>query len=88
VPHIFAANTDDLFFAQGLVAAQDRLRQMEIWRRTGRGELAEVLGAGYIERDRYPCRGQWLPSVWSGSELPSRAPLPSKSSSNTRGMVR
>jgi penicillin amidase len=53
VPHIFAANMDDLFFAQGLVAAQDRLYQMEIWRRTGRGELAEVLGASYIERDRF-----------------------------------
>src|SRR5262245_8076646 len=25
VPHIYAKNADDLFFAQGLVAAQDRL---------------------------------------------------------------
>jgi|YNPMSStandDraft_1061717.scaffolds.fasta_scaffold02788_3 penicillin amidase len=53
VPHIFASNTEDLFFAQGLVAAQDRLYQMEIWRRTGRGELAEALGAEYVERDRF-----------------------------------
>src|SRR4051812_9904474 len=28
VPHIFAANADDLFFAQGFIQAQDRLFQM------------------------------------------------------------
>lgn len=53
VPHIFARNQADLFFAQGLVAAQDRLYQMEIWRRTGAGELAEVLGPEYVARDRF-----------------------------------
>ena len=31
------ASTDDLFFAQGYVMAQDRLWQMEMWRRGGRG---------------------------------------------------
>ena len=30
VPHIYASNLDDLFFAQGFVQAQDRLWQMEI----------------------------------------------------------
>lgn len=53
VPHIFAETQDDLFFAQGFVAAQDRLWQMEIWRRTGEGKLAEVLGPGAVERDRF-----------------------------------
>jgi penicillin amidase len=52
VPHIYAQTEEDLFFAQGFVAAQDRLYQMDIWRRTGRGELAAVFGEGYIERDR------------------------------------
>ena len=52
VPHIYAENTEDLFFAQGFVAAQDRLYQIDIWRRTGRGELAEVFGEGYLDRDR------------------------------------
>ena len=37
VPHIYAQNTDDLFFAQGYVMAQDRLWQMEMWRRAARG---------------------------------------------------
>src|SRR3712207_7641392 len=32
VPHIYARNADDLFFAQGFVAAQDRLFQLELWR--------------------------------------------------------
>ena len=53
VPHIYAQNTDDLFFAQGFVAAQDRLWQMEMWRRTGEGRLSEILGASAMERDKF-----------------------------------
>jgi penicillin amidase len=53
VAHIYAQTVDDLFFAQGFVAAQDRLWQMEIWRRTGEGKLAEILGQSAIERDRF-----------------------------------
>ena len=37
VPHIYAENDDDLFFAQGYVMAQDRLWQMEMWRRWHEG---------------------------------------------------
>jgi penicillin amidase len=44
VPHIRAGNEADLFFAQGYVHAQDRLWQMEMNRRIGRGELAGILG--------------------------------------------
>lgn len=53
VPHIYAANQHDLFFAQGFVAAQDRLFQMEMWRRQGEGRLAEVLGPQAVQRDRF-----------------------------------
>ncbi len=52
VPHIYAESQPDLFFAQGYVAAQDRLFQMEMWRRQGEGRLAEVLGPAAVERDR------------------------------------
>jgi penicillin amidase len=52
VAHIYAKSQHDLFFAQGFVAAQDRLYQIEIWRRTGTGELAEVFGSESVERDR------------------------------------
>ncbi len=44
VPHIFAKNTPDLFFTQGYVQAQDRLWQMEFFRRTASGRLAEIFG--------------------------------------------
>lgn len=53
IPHIYAETQEDLFFAQGFVAAQDRLFQMEIWRRTGEGRLAEVVGSKAVERDRF-----------------------------------
>ena len=52
VPHIYAKTQHDLFFAQGYVAAQDRLWEMDMWRRQGEGRLSEVLGPAYVERDR------------------------------------
>ena len=52
VPHIYAQSADDLFFAQGYVMAQDRLWQMEVWRRTGEGRLSEILGPSALPRDR------------------------------------
>jgi penicillin amidase len=51
VAHIYAADAHDLFFAQGFVAAQDRLFQMELWKRAGQGRLAEILGPAAVERD-------------------------------------
>jgi len=51
VAHIYAQNQHDLFFAQGFVAAQDRLFQMELWKRSGQGRLAEVLGPSALLRD-------------------------------------
>jgi penicillin G amidase len=53
IAHIYAETQDDLFFAQGFVAAQDRLWQMDMWRRAGEGKLAEVLGPRAVERDRF-----------------------------------
>jgi penicillin amidase len=53
IAHIYAETQDDLFFAQGFVAAQDRLWQMDLWRRVGEGKLAEVLGPRAVERDRF-----------------------------------
>src|SRR5205809_5893529 len=52
VPHIYATNADDLFFAQGFVQAQDRLFQIDLWKRGTSGHLAEVLGPDYLESDR------------------------------------
>jgi penicillin amidase len=52
VPHIYAQNVDDLFFAQGYVMGQDRLWQLEMWRRQREGRLSEILGPETVERDR------------------------------------
>ncbi|HJX91071.1 MAG TPA: penicillin acylase family protein [Pyrinomonadaceae bacterium] len=43
IPYIDAKNDEDLYFAQGYVTAQDRLWQMDLFRRNARGELSEVL---------------------------------------------
>ncbi len=53
VPHIFAKTAHDLFFLQGYVTAQDRLFQMDIYRRTGEGKLAEAVGEPGLESDRF-----------------------------------
>ena len=42
VPHIFANSERALFFGNGYAIAQDRLWQMERYRRDGRGEMAEI----------------------------------------------
>jgi penicillin G amidase len=52
IPHIQAANMDDLLEAQGFVVAQDRLWQMDMARRAAAGELAELLGPGVVEHDK------------------------------------
>ena len=59
VAHISAHNQDDLFFAQGFVQAQDRLFQMDLWRRSVQGRLSEVLGSNFIERDAMTRRVQF-----------------------------
>jgi penicillin amidase len=53
IPHIYASNAHDLFFAQGYVHAQDRFWQMEFWRRIGSGRLSEVLGESALGQDRF-----------------------------------
>lgn len=52
VPHIYAADSDDVFLAQGWNAARDRLWQIDLWRRRGLGELAAAFGEDYVEQDR------------------------------------
>ena len=69
VPHIYADNTDDLFFAQGFVQAQDRLWQMDMYRRAGEGRLAEIMGEQWVEHDRsarlLKYRGPWTEEEFS-----------------------
>lgn len=53
VPHIYAANSHDLFFAQGYVHAQDRFWQMDFWRHIGSARLSEMFGEKQIGTDRF-----------------------------------
>ena len=59
VPHIYAGNRDDLFVAQGLVQAQDRLFQIDLWRRASQGRASEILGANFVDRDAMTRRIQY-----------------------------
>jgi penicillin amidase len=52
VPHLYARNAHDLFFAQGYVHAQDRLWQMEFNRSLGGGRLAALFGEGALDIDK------------------------------------
>ena len=53
VVRVKAESLEDLFFAQGVVHAQERLWQMEFQRRVGQGRLSEVLGEATLEEDRF-----------------------------------
>ena len=53
IPHIFAEREEDAMFALGFAHAQDRLWQMEMNRRVAAGRLAEILGSGALETDRF-----------------------------------
>lgn len=53
VPHIYAQNEADLFFAQGYVHAQDRFWQMEFWRHQSQGRLSEMLGEQTLGIDKF-----------------------------------
>lgn len=51
VPHIFARDSHDAYYALGVAHAQDRLWQMEITRRALRGRLSEFLGEAGLDSD-------------------------------------
>lgn len=52
IPYIEAKNDSDLYYAQGYATAQDRLWQMDLYRRVARGETAELFGKTVLEEDR------------------------------------
>ncbi|QHT68935.1 penicillin acylase family protein [Rhodocytophaga rosea] len=56
VPHIFAENNYDLYFAQGYVTAMHRLWQMEFQTHAAAGRISEIVGERALELDRYSRR--------------------------------
>ncbi len=53
VPHIYAQDKADAFFGLGYVHAQDRLWEMEVWRRITQGRFAEIFGEQAVNGDIY-----------------------------------
>lgn len=52
VPHIYAKNDHDLYFAQGYIMAKHRLWQMDFQVRAAAGRLSEVIGPDALDFDR------------------------------------
>jgi len=52
IPHIRAGSAEDMVEAQGYVMAQDRLWQMDLLRRVGRGQLSEIFGPALLSIDK------------------------------------
>lgn len=72
VPQIYADTADDLFRAQGYVAAQDRFFEMDLRRHITAGRLAELVGADGLATDRVIRTMGWRRVA--EAELPKLAP--------------
>ena len=74
VPTIEAATSEDLWFAQGLVTAGERLFQIELTLRAATGRLSEVFGETTYEQDRFTRTvglhraGERLAASWSDAD--------------------
>ncbi len=52
IPHVFAANDHDLYFAQGYITAMHRLWQMEFLTHVAAGRVSEIVGEQAITFDK------------------------------------
>jgi len=71
VPQIYADSSQDLFRAQGYVAAQDRFFEMDLRRHITAGRLAEMVGQDGVQTDRVIRTMGWR--TVAEAELPSLA---------------
>lgn len=51
IPHIYAKNEHDLYMVTGYLMAQDRLWQMDLFRRITLGRLSEIFGEDFVDTD-------------------------------------
>jgi penicillin G amidase len=61
VPNVHAANDADLWKGVGFAIAQDRLVQLELFRRATEGHLAEILGPDRLQSDIVARRDYYTP---------------------------
>jgi penicillin amidase len=52
VPHVYARDAEDVWFAAGYLQARERLWQMELYRRAASGRLSELFGEVTLPADR------------------------------------
>lgn len=52
IPHIYAQSEKDAYFALGYLHAQERLAQLELYKRLGTGRFAEMVGKAGIASDK------------------------------------
>ena len=53
VPHVRASSDHDLWFGQGFCHGQDRLWQLDVYRRVVSGRLSEIAGPDGLTLDRF-----------------------------------
>ncbi len=69
VPQIYADHAEDLFEAQGYVAAQDRFYEMDFRRHLAAGRLAELFGESQVKADAYVRTLGWRRTAEAELEL-------------------
>ncbi len=75
IPHIQAASARDAFFGQGFCMGQDRLFQIELYRRMAHGTSAAMLNKGLLGRDRLNRRmgfGRYAALEWEAQSDQAR----------------
>ncbi len=72
VSQITASNISDASFEMGKILAQDRLWQMEMSRRSARGQLAEILGPSAVKSDEETLKRAYTDSEYAAmfAQLP------------------
>jgi len=66
VPAVYGANMDGAWWGAGYAMAQDRLFQLELFRRATTGRLAEILGESYLDTDIASRRDYYTPAELDG----------------------
>jgi penicillin amidase len=74
VPHVFASNTYDIYFAQGFLTARHRLWQMEFQTHVAAGRVSEIIGAKAVEFDRKQRRNGLLLGAEQSLQMMRRNP--------------
>ena len=74
VPHIFAKNDEDLYFAQGYMVAKERLWQMDFISYAAAGRISELIGDKALDFDRYNRRIGMLSAAKKTVELTEKDP--------------